>query len=158
MIRVFRSIQWDIYTVIIVALVPVLLLSAWGLTEWDRRQLHTQQCIVAREWLQEAESLAPMFGNATTMDGIAGWIAAMEEINVPSRGSQLRRGILSSANYHMEHFPNTRTTSAGVLNPPNGLFAREIDKGRQSLIAHCPETEALLPAAFPMVFAREEPN
>ncbi len=153
-----KSISWDIYTFIIIALIPGILLAAWGLTEWDKRQLHTHQCEVAAEWLQEAAMLAPMFENADTMDDISGWIAAMEELNSPARGGQLRRGILSSAYYHMEYFPNTRTSTPGVLNPTNGLFARDIIDGRASLVEHCPETDANLADAFPMVFGKEDPN
>ena len=153
-----KSIHWDTYSLIIVALVPGMLLAAWGLSAWDERQLHTHQCQVATEWLQEAQQLAPMFTGAETMDDIATWIAANEELNVPASGSQLRRGILSSAYYHMENFPSTSTTTPGVLNPPNGLFARDIISGRDSLIRHCPETEPHLADAFPMVFEREDPN
>ncbi len=153
-----KSISWDIYTFAIIALVPVILLAAWGLTEWDERQLHAEQCAVAREWLQEAELLAPMFENAGSMDDISGWIAAIEAINSPARGWQLRNGILSSARYQMEYSPNANTTTIGVLNPENGRFARDITQGRKLLVSHCPETDALLSDAFPMVFGREEPN
>lgn len=152
----FKSIQWDIYTFAIVALVPGILLTAWGLTAWDQRQIHGQQCKVAIEWLVESESVAPLFENAGQMESISSWIFAMEEINAPARGGQLRSSILSSARYLMEHYPNANTSTLGVLNPPNGLFARDITAGRASLIEHCPETEPLLRNAFPMVFGREE--
>lgn len=153
-----KSISWDIYTYIIIALVPGVLLAAWGLTAWDDHRVHQQQCAVAEEWLNESALIAPVFESAGTMDDIDMWITGLEEFNTPSAAGELRQGILSSANYRMENFPNENTTVAGVLNPRNGLFERVIVEGTEDLIEHCPDTESMLPDAFPMVFEKEDPN
>lgn len=153
-----KSIHWDSYTIIIAALVPAVMLAAWGITEWEETRIHRQQCEVAESWLDKSAQIAPMFERAGTVDGIATWIFGIEEINSPTSAGKLRHGILSSARYHMEHYPNESTTEAGVLNPKNGLFERTITEGAEDLIEHCPEVEPLLPDAFPMVFPEEGQN
>lgn len=153
-----KSITRDPYTIIIVALVPGLLLMAWGLTSWDNNRVHQQQCAVAEEWLNDSTALASRFERVETMDDIDVWISGFEQINSPSHSGQMRHGILSSARYHMEHYPTLGTSGRAVLNPPTGLFARDINEGLETLIEHCPHVESMVPAAFPMVFEEERPN
>lgn len=153
-----RSIQWDIYTILMVALVPVILLSAWGLHTWDERRLHNRQCEVALEWLEESAEIAPQFVQADSMERTFLWRSNFEEINSPAHASMLRDGILRSARYNAEHRPDDATDEPGVLHPQNGLFSREIEGGKNTLTGHCPETAALIPDAFPMVFPREDTN
>lgn len=150
-----KSIHWDIYTIIIAALVPGVLLAAWGLTEWDEARIRQQQCAVAESWLKDSAQLAPTFERADTMDGVSAWIVDLEEINSPSSAGQLRHGILSSARYHAEYYPDESTTKPGVLNPKNGLYERTILEGADYLVQHCPDVEPLLHDAFPMVFTEE---
>lgn len=154
----FKSIHWDIYTVIIAGLVPAVLLAAWGITEWQETAVHRQQCEVAESWLSDSARLAPRFENADSMNDIAGWIVSIEELNSPASAGQLRHGILTSARYHAEHYPDEQTTVPGVLNPRNGLYERTITEGAADLVQHCPEVEPLLPEAFPMVFPEEGTN
>jgi hypothetical protein len=153
-----KSIHWDVYTIIIAALVPAVLLAAWGLATWDEARIRDQQCRVAESWLNDSAQLAPMFENAGTMDDIANWIIDVEEINSPTSAGQLRHGILTSARYHAEYYPEKSTTEPGVLNPRNGLYERTISEGAENLVEHCPDVEPLLPNAFPMVFREEGPN
>jgi hypothetical protein len=156
--RVLKSIHWDIYTIVIAALVPAVLLTAWGLTEWDEARIRQQQCAVAESWLNDSAQLAPMFENAETMDSIATWITDVEEINSPASAGQLRHGILTSARYHAEYYPDESTLRPGVLNPRDGLYERTISEGAENLVQHCPDVEPLLPNAFPMVFIEEGSN
>ncbi len=153
-----KSIHWDVYTIVIVALAPVVLLTAWGLTAWDEARIRQQQCQVAESWLEDSARLAPRFENAGSMEDIAGWITGIEEINSPASAGQLRHGILSSARYHAEYFPDMSTANPGVLNPKNGLYERTITEGAANLVQHCPDVEPLLPDAFPMVFTEEGAN
>lgn len=150
-----KSIQWDIYTIIIVALVPTLLLTAWGIYAWDEHQLHTLQCTMAVDWLEESTEMAPQFVQAETMDSTQFWTSSFEQIESPNAAGNLRWGILQSTWYHREHFPDLPTDERGVLNPPNGLFARQIEEGTEDLVEHCPETEDMIPTAFPMVFRED---
>jgi hypothetical protein len=152
---VLKSIHWDIYTIIIAALVPAVLLAAWGLTAWDEARIRQEQCEVAESWLDDSARLAPTFEGAGTMDGISAWIVDIEEINSPTSAGQLRHGILSSARYHAEYYPDESTTEPGVLNPKNGLYERTITEGVDNLVQHCPDVEPLLHDAFPMVFTEE---
>lgn len=151
-----KSIQWDVYTYLIIALIPFLLLSAWGLKTWDDNRLHRVQCELALDWLEQSTIIAPDFARAGTAGQTMFWQASFEEINSPSAAGQLRWGIIQSAEYSREYTPNKPLNVPGVLNPPDGLFSRDINDGRKNLIRHCPETEPLLPAAFPMVFRDED--
>lgn len=150
-----KSIDWNIYTILMVALVPALLLAAWGLETWDTRQLHQLQCTVAMEWLEESEDLAPQFVQAGSMDQTMLWISSFEEIEAPIAAGDLRWGILESARYHEQHYPDLPTDEPGVLNPPNGLFERQITDGANRLVDHCPETSDELTTAFPMIFRED---
>lgn len=153
-----KSIQWDIYTIIIAALIPAVLLGAWGLTTWEDSRIHKQQCDVAETWLQESALLAPMFQNAGTMEDTTSWISGIEELNSPAAAGTMRHGILESARYNQKYYPDRSTSEPGVLNPKDGLYDRTINKGAENLIEHCPEVEQQLPKAFPMVFPEEGSN
>lgn len=147
-----KSITWDAYTLVIVALIPTILIIAGGLTAWDNHRLHQEQCALAVEWLEDSERTASQFTNAGTMENIDTWISQQEEFDAPSKAGQLRHGFLSSARYQNEYFPNATTAVAGALNPANGLYSRDIQEGAEELFEHCPETREMLPAALPMVF------
>lgn len=150
-----KSIQWDIYTIVMVALVPAMLLVAGGITWWDDYRLHQVQCELATDWLEQNAVLSDEFENAGTMERTSFWQRQFEEINSPSAAGQLRWGIIQSANYQQEYFPDRETEERGVLNPINGLFSRDIVDGTEDLVEHCPDTEAMLPEAFPMIYRDE---
>ena len=154
----FGRIKWDTYAIIMVAFVPFLLLTAWGLTEWDERSLHSKQCALATTWLEESEEIVPLFTSASTMGRISPWIASFEELDSPRSAAQLRSGILQSANHSSTYYPALTTGIPGVLNPPDGLFERRLLQGAEDLIQHCPEVAPLLPEAFPMIFTEEPTN
>lgn len=147
--------EWNIYTILMIALVPAMLLTAWGLDAWDSRQLHRLQCTMAEEWLEESSDISQQFEQSGRMGQTQLWISRFETIESPNAASGLRTGILQAANYHEEYYPDLATDDRGVLNPRNGLFERQIESGVQSLVEHCPETEAMIPNAFPMVFRED---
>lgn len=147
-----KSINWDIYTIVMVALVPALLLTAWGMDAWDNHRLHSLQCNMAETWLEESEGIASQFEQSETVGQTLFWASRFEDFESPNAAGNLRWGILQSAEYYAENFPETPTDEPGVLNPPNGLFERQIEEGVEDLVEHCPDTEAMIPSAFPMVF------
>lgn len=151
-----KSVQWDIYTFVIVALVPTLLLAAWGLHAYDSSQLHRRQCEVAVEWLESGADYVEQFEQAGTTGRTQMWISGIEQLDSPNAAGILRTGVLRSAHYHADHIPNLSTSEPGVLNPRNGLFERQIAEGTERLAQHCPETADLIPTAFPMVFREDE--
>lgn len=153
----FKSINWDIYTILMVALVPALLVSAAGVYFYDEHRLHSLQCEMATEWLESSQEYSAQFVSAETMGRTGLWISAIEEIESPNKAGNLRWGILQSANYNQKYRPDLSTADRGVLNPPNGLFEQQIDDGVEDLVEHCPDTESMLADAFPMVFREGEP-
>lgn len=151
-----KFVQWDIYTVLMVALVPAIVLAAWVLQSYDTDQLHRSQCELAESWLESSREYADQFEQAGTTGRTQLWINSVGELNSPNAASTLRSGILQSARYHAEHLPGLPTDEPGILNPKNGLFERPITEGAQILTEHCPETEDLIPSAFPMIFREDE--
>lgn len=151
-----KSVQWDIYTIIMIALVPAMLLIAWGIDTWESDQLHKRQCEMAVDWLESSAGYADQFERSGTTGNTELWINRIEQLDSPNAAGDLRWGILQSANYHAEYFPDLPTDAPGVLNPKNGLLERQIHDGAERLIEHCPDTEDLIPAAFPMVFKEDE--
>lgn len=150
-----KTFQWDTYTILMVALAPTLLLAAWGWDTWDSHQLHKRQCELAVEWLESSAALAGQFEQAGTTSNTQLWINRFEELDSPNAAGDLRWGVLQAANYNAEYFPDRPTDQPGVLNPRNGLLERQISEGAERLIEHCPETEDLIPMAFPMVFRED---
>lgn len=152
-----KSIEWNIYNILMVALVPALLLTAWGIYAWDEHKLHTLQCNMAESWLDESTDIASQFQQAKSMEQTRFWVSQFERIESPNAAGNLRWGIIQSAKYHAENYPDMATNEPGVLNPPNGLFERQIEEGVEDLIDHCEDTETMLPTAFPMIFREDTP-
>lgn len=149
-------IKWDVYTVVMVAMIPAILLVAWGLEWWEDHSLHQTQCALAEQWLEDSEVLATQFEIVNQLGRTDPWITSFEELESPAKAGQLRWGILQSARYFKEYYPEMSTTEPGVLNPPDGINSRDIVNGTKELIEHCPDVESMLPKAFPMVFTKDE--
>ena len=152
-----KSVQWDIYTILMIALVPTMMLAAWGLHTYDAGQLHRQQCEMAEAWLESSAEYVGQFERAGITGNTLLWIANVEALDSPNAAGYLRWGVLQSATYHAEYLPALPTDQPGVLNPRNGLFERQIADGAEHLIEHCPEIEDQIPTAFPMVFREDQP-
>ncbi|MCO5224858.1 MAG: hypothetical protein M9953_05940 [Thermomicrobiales bacterium] len=149
-------IRWDTYTLIMVALVPVILLSAWGLTKASEHDLRSRQCAMAEEWLDESRALLPLFYRAGTVQNTTAWVSALEELSSPAAAGRLRWAVLQSTRYAAEYYPDLPTDEVAVLNPTDGLYQRNLTEGARDLINHCPEVASMLPQAFPMVFKEDE--
>lgn len=149
------QISWDIYTVIMVALVPVILLSAWGLTKASEHDLRSRQCAMAVEWLDESRDLLPLFYRAGTVQNTTSWTTSLEELSSPAAAGRLRWAVLQSTRYAAEYYPTLPTDEVGVLNPVDGLYQRNLTEGARELIDHCPEVAPMLPRTFPMVFKED---
>lgn len=149
--------HFDIYTALMIGLVPMLLLTARGIEYWHDGRLYQRQCQMAADWLAESADIAPQFAFAGTMDRTMFWSQELEDISSPASARKLRSGVLQSAKYYQTYYANNPTDKPGILNPTDGMFSREIKEGRKSLVDHCPETAAMLPTAFPMIFQKEDP-
>lgn len=127
--------------------------AAGALTYRSNTQLHSRQCDIAETWLYDSADNADLFENARTMENIDSWLAAQDELNAPSAANQLKWAIMDSARNTQEANPLESTSTDRVLYNP--LYAARIDYGVADIIDHCPNVEALLPHAFPMVFGKE---
>lgn len=143
----------DHYTLAILLLVGGVFGTAGALTWRAEYTRHDRQCEVAMTWLEESADSASSFTGASNMSYIDRWMSEQEELNAPNAGKPLRWAILDSARFHQEYRENTSPRIEGVLNSPE--FAGRIKHNAKMLTDHCPETAALLPDAFPMVFVKD---
>lgn len=150
-----RRFRIDRYTVLIAALLPTILLIAWGLTAAHDARLHARQCAVADQWLQDTAAIAPQFENAGTLGMTSSWLTQFRELNSPSHAGILRDAIIGMVSFGQEYAPSRATVTDGSLTPSFPEFATNLQVGAATLTDHCPETRTQLPEAFPMFFTRD---
>lgn len=150
-----KSVQWDIYTILMVALVPLILLTAGGLYFWNDYSIHKTQCEMAEDWIRESGEMADQFQSYERMGQTEFWTSTFAELDHPRAAGTLRSGIIQSAEYHAKYYPDMEITERGALNPVNGRLERQIEKGTEDLIEHCPDTASLLPEAFPQIYRED---
>ena len=150
-----ETFRFDVYNVIIIALIPFVLLVAWGLTWTYERNLHAQQCDDALTYLEEAADIAPAYTGATSLSTADDWLESMQALSYPPQANDLHNGAVSAFTY---------ASTAGLdvdLEEPAGLyeqlttFRNVLDDGRETLIEQCPDTAPLVAEAFPMYFRED---
>lgn len=147
--------QLDIYNVLIVALVPAMLLAAWGLTTAYERNQRAQQCEEAVTYLQEATDNASLYTEADSIDDADTWLDNMQELSPPEPASDLHNGALSAFTYATTMNVEADMTAPGGLYSELTSFREVIDEGRETLVSQCPDTEQMINDAFPMYFRNE---
>lgn len=143
----------DTYTILILLLIGGVFIAAGALTMQAGYDQRGRQCDVAVEWLEQSAETSRQFTTASRISSIEPWLNTQDEMNTPNAAKPLRWAILDSARFHAEYRTDARPNEPGVLNSPE--FTDRIDRARQGLVDHCPETAALLPDAFPMVFVKD---
>lgn len=146
----------DIYTLLIAALIPSMLLAAWGLNTINNVRVHNQQCEVAEEWLTEAAGISHVYTNAGTLGEIEPWLSQLEEFNYPRHASELRHQIDEAGWYGLTWRWNTPTDEPGSLIDVAVSYDDEINQEIDEFIEYCPDTAQMLPDAFPMLFPNPE--
>jgi hypothetical protein len=145
----------DVYNVIIIALIPFVLLVAWGLTWGYERNLHAQQCEDAIGYLEEVTAIAPEYVEADTLEDADDWLDSMQELGYPEPASDLHNGALSAFTYASTTDLQVDTAQPGGLYDQLTTFKEVLDDGRDTLVDQCPDTEPLIVDAFPMYFREE---
>lgn len=150
-------IRLDIYTILIVALVPTFLAIAWGLTWNYERILDKRACDYTGHYLTEVGDMASLYTDAGTLRDADTWLTRLEAINPSSPARDLHESVVSSMSYAMTTNPDLGTTEPAAVYDTLTPFHQAIDKGAQEVIDTCPEFERLLSYAFPMYFREENP-
>jgi hypothetical protein len=147
-----EKLHLDVYNVIIIALIPFVLLVAWGLTWGYERNLHARQCEEAVTYLHEVADFSSLYTDASSIDNADAWLDQMQEMSYPEPLGDLHNGAISA-------FTFASTTGLEVeMDQPAGLYDRlttfkaVLDEGRAKIVRQCPEVDALIPGAFPMYF------
>lgn len=145
----------DVYNVIIIALIPFVLLVAWGLTWGYERDLRAQQCEDAIAYLEEVTALAPEYLEAETLDDADGWLDDLQDMGHPAPANDLHNGAISAFTYASTAGLEVDMAEPGGLYDQLTTFKGVLDDGRDTLVDQCPETEPLIADAFPMYFREE---
>ena len=150
-----EKLHLDIYTVLIIALIPFFLLTAWGLTWNYERVLANRACEDTTNYLEEATALAPEVMNAGTLQNAGGWVGRMAEMRPPPLAEDLHDSIVNTATYATNSDPGLDTTQPAGVFEKLTPFQDPIIEGRDKIIAECPELADAIPDAFPMFFTKE---
>lgn len=146
----------DIYTILIIVLIPFFLLTAWGLTWNYERVLASRACKDTTSYLGEAASFAADFTNAGTLQNAGGWVSRMESMRPSPLAENLHDAVVSTVSYAINTDPNLDTTEpAGVFDKLTP-FQESITEGRDKIVVKCPELASQIPTAFPMFFTEED--
>jgi hypothetical protein len=143
----------DVYNVIIVALVPVILLTAWGLTTAYETNQRREHCAQAITWLEEATEISSLYTTADSLDDAETWSESLQELSRPAPANDLHEGALSTYSYAESINMNVNLQQPGALYDASPAFQDVLDEGRETLVSQCPDTEPLIADAFPMYFA-----
>lgn len=152
-----NRIPFDIYTILIIAIVPVFLATAWGLTWNHERVAKREMCASAVTYLTDAADLVPTYTSAGNIGDSDFWLSQLESLTTtPGAAKDLRDVVLSSMSYAMTTDPGRETTATGEAYRALTPFQESIDQARTELVETCPETAPLIPDAFPMFFSTGE--
>mgnify|MGYP001197109358 CR=1 FL=1 len=150
-----EKLRFDVYNVIIIALIPFVLLVAWGLTWGYERNLHAKQCDDAITYLENVIELAPDYTEAESLDDADDWVEGMQELGYPEPATDLHNGAVSAFTWaSTAELPVDPSQPAGLYDALT-TFKGVLDDGRETLVDECPDTEPLIAEAFPMYFREE---
>lgn len=150
-----EKLRFDVYNVIIIALIPFVLLVAWGLTWGYERNLHAQQCDDAITYLGNVTELAPEYLEAESLDDADRWLEGMQDLGYPEPATDLHNGAVSAFTWASTAELPVDPSQPGGLYDALTTFKDVLDEGRQSLVEQCPATEPLIADAFPMYFRKD---
>lgn len=148
----------DVYNVIIVALVPVILLTAWGLTSAYETNQRREQCEQAFTYLDEASDLAARYTTASSLDTADDWADELEQLSHPAPAADLHNGAISAFNYALSIDLDVDVNAPGSLYDELTTFQDVLNEGRETLVSACPDTETMIADAFPMYFRNGGPE
>lgn len=145
----------DVYNIIIALLVPVILLSAWGITTAYERNERARQCEDALTYLADVTENAPLYTSAGSVDNADDWVDAMDELSVPEPARDLHDAATSALSFAASVNIEADVQQPGDLYDSLSAFQDSLDEGRETLETTCPDTTPLITDAFPMYFRNE---
>ena len=152
-----NTFRFDIYTILIIAIVPTFLAIAWGLAWNDGRVEAKLACKNTGHYLTEVGDMASLYTSAGTLGNADAWLTRLQAINPSGPARDLHNSVVSAITYGMNINPDLSTTEPAAVYDQLSPFQQAIDKGSQDLVNECPEFGSLLSYAFPMFFKKENP-
>lgn len=146
------KIHFDIYTILIIAIVPTFLAIAWGLTWNHERVAARQACENTEEYLADVSEIASLYENAGTLQDADIWLNQLEAMSPPAPAQDLHDSVISAINYAININPDLDTTQPAAIYETLTPFQQAIDNGRADITERCPEFATMIPEAFPMFF------
>ena len=149
------DVRFDIYTILIIAIVPVFLATAWGLT-WNHERMAAQRaCEDTEHYLTEAAEVASLFTDAGTLDDADTWIDQLATISPHGHAWDLHQSATRTVEYAMNTQPNLPTDEPGIVYDQIVPFRIAIDNAQEKIVDKCPDLAMLIPDAFPLLFTRQ---
>jgi hypothetical protein len=145
----------DIYNLIIAALIPFMLLTAWGLTTVHERNERIKHCEEAITYLEDVTDIASVFTTADSLEDADTWLDLIQEISHPAPTKDLHDGAMAAFTYANMVNMDVALDEPGALYDKLSAFQDVLDSGRETLVSRCPETEPMIDDAFPMYFRQE---
>lgn len=147
-----HRIPLDIYTILIIAIVPVFLATA-GALAWNHGRVEKRElCANAATWLEDVSGFASVYTDSDVLRETTVWVSQVETTGSPGAARDLKDAVLSSMSYAMNTDPNLETTGTGEVYDALSPFQQSLDDARTGLATECPDTAPLVPEAFPMFF------
>lgn len=144
----------DIYTIVIIALIPAFFgIAATATWFYDRAEAE-RICGDVETYMQNVENITPTFAEAGTLDGTDNWLESFEALSVPWPAQDLHDAAISTITFGANTDPDLDVSEPGAVYDELTTFQDALDEGREGLLLHCEDMENQLVAAFPMFFTR----
>jgi hypothetical protein len=150
-----HAIRFDIYTILMIAIVPFFLATAWGLTWNNERVMARQACEDTESYLVEAAEIASLFTDAGTLDDADTWLDQLATISPHGHAWDLHQSASRTVEYAMNTQPDLGTEVPGIVYERIMPFRIAIDNAQEKIADKCPDLAVMVPDAFPMLFTKE---
>ena len=150
-----QHLKLDVYTIIIVALIPSFLLIAAGATWFYDRAEARRACSDATAYLEDASGLAGSFQSASSVSDTTAWVTGMQALHPPPVAQSLHDTVLGTVSYATSTIPDLNVSEPGAVYDAVTPFQDSLDRSRDDLVKECPDLAAQIPDAFPMFFTKD---
>lgn len=110
-----ESFRLDIYTILMIAIVPVFLFTAWGLTWNHERVAARQACENTERYLTEAADITSLFTNAGTIDDAEPWLDRLDTLGPHGYARDLHQSASRTIEYAINTRPGLETAEPGII-------------------------------------------
>lgn len=143
----------DPYNIIIVALIPFVVIAAWGLVAWHDYSERRATCDNSLRYLDAAAALYPLYVDASTVEDASPWLDQLRALQAPGPVLAIHQAADRTISWAMEITPSLPTTDTpGELYDQFPALHDQQALARDGYLTACPDNEQALIDAFPMIY------